>query len=271
MKKIQDFFAQFPVFTTKEFREYFGLSEEKSTLHNRLRQYVKQKKIIRIRQSLYYVVPAGQDAEHLKTDPYLILSKLGEDSIVAYHSALELLGYAHSTFFKYFYLSIKDKPVFSLQGAEYISVQLPKAFTSSTFQFGTEIIYREGMPIMVTGRERSFVDCFDRPGYAGGYEEIYRSIQKFPYLSFEVLFEYLTILGKKVLFAKVGFFLEQHKEKFYVDDQFLSALEKQKPSNPVYFSSRQKPGKLVKRWNLVVPEIVINEGWNELWQFQEEK
>ncbi len=79
----------------------------------------------------------------------------------------------------------------------------------------------------------------------GGIEEVYRCIEKYPYLDFDEIEIYLKSLGKKVLYAKVSFFLEQHKEKFFVEDKLLNKLLKNKPDSIIYFDSMRRKGKLI--------------------------
>ena len=71
------------------------------------------------------------------------------------------------------------------------------------------------------------------------------------------------MLNKKVLYAKVGFFLQQHKDQFYAEEELFKKLKEKKPASTVYFDSERKKGKLIKEWNLIVPEIVIKRGWEE--------
>jgi len=130
--------------------------------------------------------------------------------------------------------------------------------------FGVEEKYYHQLSIKFTNRERTFVDCLDRPEHGGGIEEVYRCIEKYPYLNFKEILEYLDMLNKKVLYAKVGFFLQQYKEQFYVEEELLKKLKEKKPASTVYFDSKRKKGKLIKEWNLIVPEIVIKRGWEEL-------
>jgi len=62
----------------------------------------------------------------------------------------------------------------------------------------------------------------------------------------------------------VGFFLEQHRGALMVEDQNLEALHVLAPAQARYLDSRREPGKLVKGWNLIVPERVLNRAWAEV-------
>ena len=65
----------------------------------------------------------------------------------------------------------------------------------------------------------------------------------------------------RILFAAVGWFLESYREHFFVPDDFLSRLEARRPASPQYLPRRGRTegegGRLVPRWNLILPEGVL--------------
>jgi len=76
--------------------------------------------------------------------------------------------------------------------------------------------------------------------------------------------EYARKLGSALTAARVGFFLEQHREPLMVEDSHLDALRALAPSQPRYLDSKRESGKLVPGWNLVVPEKILNCTWAEV-------
>jgi hypothetical protein len=61
------------------------------------------------------------------------------------------------------------------------------------------------------------------------------------------------------------FALEQHKEQFMVDERHLDILCKLKPKQPHYMDkNKNKPCKLISKWNLIVPIEIIERGWAEV-------
>jgi hypothetical protein len=62
----------------------------------------------------------------------------------------------------------------------------------------------------------------------------------------------------------VGFFLDQHREDLFVEEQHLRTLREHAPRQPRYLDRNREAGRLVKPWNLVVPERVINRSWSEV-------
>ena len=49
-----------------------------------------------------------------------------------------------------------------------------------------------------------------------------------------------------------------------VEDSHLDALAQRGTNEPRYFDPGRQPGKLVPRWNLVVPEQVLSRSWGEV-------
>jgi predicted transcriptional regulator of viral defense system len=123
---------------------------------------------------------------------------------------------------------------------------------------------RQGLPVRVTGPERTLVDVLDRPDLAGGWEEAWRSLEAVEYFDASVVVEYCRLLENSTLAAKVGFFLELHRDALSVDDRTLTALESMRPAGPHYaFDARGQESRFVRRWNLVVPETLITRAWEE--------
>jgi len=75
---------------------------------------------------------------------------------------------------------------------------------------------------------------------------------------------YTRALGSALTAARVGFFLEQHRDALMVEGQHLEALHGLAPAQARYLDARREPGKLVKDWNLVVPERVLDRSWAEV-------
>jgi hypothetical protein len=83
------------------------------------------------------------------------------------------------------------------------------------------------------------------------------------YFDLRAIEAYALLLRSAVTVARVGFFLEQHREAWMVEEAFLLALSRHVPAQPRYFSPRREPGRLVGRWNLIVPEDVLQRRWEE--------
>jgi len=261
--KYKEFFRVHPVFTLDEFRNAIKNKDIKSG-YSSLKYYMNTGKVRSIKKGLYYVIPEGRSPEKFEPDRIHIASRLSQESVLGFHTALEVMGYGHSVFHRFFYYSSERKRKFNFKGDEFICVKTPESLKKKGLEFlGVDEDYSRNLSVEFTNRERTLVDCLNSPEYGGGIEEVYRSVEKYSSLNFEKLLKYLYARDKKVLFTRVGFFLEQHKEQFYVEKEFLDKLHKEQQSSIVYFDSKRKKGKLVKAWNLVVPEYVIEKEWEE--------
>lgn len=259
----KDFFNKHPVFTIEEFRSAFK-KKKATSVYDNLKYYLKKGRIHNMKRGLYYVIPEEILPNKFQPNSILLASRLSKEAVIAFHSSLEIMGYGHSLFHRFFYYSSFRKRNFSFKGDEFISVKIPQKLKEKKLEMlGVEEKYYHNLIVKFTNRERTLVDCLDRPEYGGGIEEVYRCIEKYPYINFEEILNYLESLEKSILYAKVGFFLQQHREQFYVEEELLRKLKKKKPAAIVYFGSQREKGRLIKEWNLVVPEIVVERGWEE--------
>jgi len=119
--------------------------------------------------------------------------------------------------------------------------------------------------VRVTSLERTLVDVLDTPRYGGGWEEIWRSLESVGFFDLDAVTEYVLRLDSAVTVARVGFFLEQHRDEFMVEERHLARLQPHAPSQPMYLErSKRESGRLLRRWNLVVPEWALNRAWAEV-------
>ena len=266
----QSFFRTHPVFTTEEFEGFIRArgSTNAQTRRNLLQYFHRQRTIINVRRGLYCSVPPGTDPESCPVDSYLLASKLAPDAVIAHHSALELHGRSYSVQNRVIFMS-KRYPaghIFKFRGIRFQSIKPPSALVRARREH-VEIaaIDRSGHDVRVTTLERTFVDVLDRPKLAGGWEEVWKSLESIPSLNLEKVLAYSTLLSRKKTIAVVGYFLEQHSRELMVDDSLLNKLAQRRPAQPTYLdrSSSQKSGRLISRWNLIVPQEVIERGWEE--------
>jgi predicted transcriptional regulator of viral defense system len=268
MTSLNEFFTENPVFTVEEVDHFLrdrGGPTSSQTRKNLLQHHRKQGRIVSIRRGLYASIPPGSDPRAYPVDRFLVASRLTGDAVIAYHSALEFHGSAYSVHeARVTYLTGRSKGgAFSWRGITYQPVQQPAAVAAKGCeQLGTEEVDRRGLPVRVTTLERTLVDIFDRPALGGGWEENWRSLELISYLNIPVLLEYVRVLDNATTAAKVGLFLELHRESLGVTDEDLAQLERAAPKQPVYLErGKRESGKLIARWNLVVPQRVLRGDW----------
>ncbi len=261
-----EFFATHPMFTRNEFViEYTkGGRRSKFTADNLLAQHVAGGRLLRVRRGLYATVPNGVPSDQVEVDPYLMSTKLAEGAVVAYHAALQFHGRAYSMWSRFPYLAWRNQHSFRFRGMEFFSVLFP-AKIRKLKDAGGQILEQRyaGGVVRVTTLERTMVDVLDSPTYGGGWEEIWRCLESVEFFDLDAVVAYALRLGSALTIARVGFYLEQHREALLVEDHYLDRLRKRAPLQPRYLGSKRESGKLVSGWNLVVPERVLQRDWEE--------
>lgn len=265
--KPKAFFARHPVFRLDEFRPAQLASGQRSPAGTAsvLKQHVAAGHLINVRRELYAVVPPTADAATFRVDPFLLASRLTDDAVIAYHAALQLLGVAHSLSNRITYLTRHRARPFRFQDLEFVPVRAPAALREQEdLGGGIREERRQSLVVRVTGHERTLVDVLDAPELGGGWEEIWRSLEAIEFVDLDFVVDYALRLGSALTIARVGFFLEQHRATLLVEDRHLEALQARAPNRPIYFERRARGGKLVRRWNLIVSDLVRTRAWAEV-------
>ena len=266
--KLNRFFARNPVFTVAELDQF--LAEEGTgnrwTRKALLAHHRRQGHVAPVRRGLYAVVPPGSTPRTSPVDPYLLASKAATGAILAYHTAMEFHGKAHSVFRQFYYLATRKSAPFSLRAFQFRSLLHPKALRDKhKEEFEVTKGERAGVDVRVTSLERTLVDLLDRPDLGGGWEEIWRSLESVEFYDLDRVVEYVKLLSNSTTTAKVGFFLDQHRDELMVEDRHLDPLRALRPANPHYLDRRKREsGHVVADWGLVVPKEILDRSWAEV-------
>lgn len=257
------FFAENPVFSHGDFvAALVARGRTRSTANNLLALHLASGRLLRVKRGLYAVCTPGVEPAAAEVDPYLVASKLQHDAVVAYHAALQFHGKAYSLWRKYHFLTKKRARPFTFRGQDFVPVQAPVKLRRLTdFGGGVLKIRHAGSLARVTSLERTLVDVLDAPDKGGGWEEIWRSLEMVEFFDLDAVFAYVRSLGSAIAAARVGFFLDQHREPLMVEEKHLNEFRALAPAQPRYFDPGREPGKLVPAWNLVVPERVLKRNW----------
>jgi len=253
-----------PSFTSLEVKELFPNTGAR-TRDSLIAYHTKRGHLLRVRRGLYATVPTGLKQDDFSPDPYILASKMAPDAILAYHSALELHGKAHSTFERIFFLSKAHLRPLEFRSLKFVRVAPQKALVASGSEnCAVMSIDRSGVSVRVTSLERTMVDVLDRPELGGGWEEIWQSLEGVEFFDLDEVVKYALLLDNATTVAKVGFYLEQHRESLMVEDGHLAQLKGERPMQPHYMErGNRASGRFVKEWNLVVPAQVIDRSWEE--------
>ncbi len=251
--KPAEFLHTHAIFSREEFAAAMGLRgpSAPATLTKHLQNWRRDGRLHAVRRGVYVRLASGQGPSDVSVDPLVLASRLTADATLAYHTALEALGYAQSAFERLHFLTWSKSRPLRFQGRDYVPVRPRERLRRVKDSFVVQL-ERSGLTVRATSLERTLVDVLDRPDLAGGMEEVWRSLGAVEAVDFAVLAQYEELVSRPVLTARLGFVLESHARRWLTPSQLLAALEAKRPAGPVYLERRQ-PGRLVRRWNLIVP------------------
>ena len=263
--KVQDFFNKNPVFRHEAFVAFLESigSRRTKTREALLAYHVKAGHLLRLRRALYAVVPRGFTPEDYPVDPYLLAGHLTVDAVLSHHSALQFHGKAYSVHHRFTYFTRNARRPFVFRGQEFVAIPFSRVLLTQQVElFGVTTERHAGGDVRVTSLERTLVDVLVRPDLGGGWEEVWRSLESVEYFDLEQVTDYTLKLRSATAVAKVGFFLEQHRDALMVEESYLACLRKYAPKQPRYLErSNRTAGKLVPAWNLIVLPAVLDRAW----------
>jgi predicted transcriptional regulator of viral defense system len=259
--KTSEFFATHPVFSLDEAARALAPPRGRSGAVERLKHHLESGNVKLVARGLYAVVPAGTRAGRFMPDPFLVAAAARPDAVFSHHSALELLGVAHSAWRECTLYTPRRRRTLPLGGITIRFLDDPEPLrTESGRHMATRMVERRGRMLETTGRERTLVEGFRRPALAGGLEELVRSASAFPTLDLDLLQDVLRRYDRANLWAATGWFLERFRRTFHVPDRLLERIERHRPGSPQYLERGRRGGRLAPRWNLILPEILERPG-----------
>ncbi len=245
---VRTYLEEHPVFTLDEFRGELGSGH---SAYNLLTRAVRQGLAVRVMRGVY-VSRAGRYSKE-EPDPYLVAAATSPEAVMVYHSALELHGLAHSPSRRVQFTATGATPGFTYGDFEFRRYSLPRTVSPADAVTSTTLVSRPGGVVRVTTRERTLVDCVNRPDLAGGLEEMARSLAALPYVDATKILAYLKELASPTAVARTGWFLEQRAREWYVSEDALAEMRTMLGKGPYYLSRSNEAGTWVAPWRLYLP------------------
>ena len=248
MNKYLNLAFKMRIFRLSDFVDKTGMTI--SSASTTLNRWKKAGVVYKIRRDLYCVKnPVGNiPAVH----KFEIAGKISNTSFLSYHSALEYHGIGHQIFNVVMVAGKAAFRSFSFDDCDYQSyvtkIGINGVITSSA-----------NPNIRVTDLERTFVDCIDRVGRAGGAEEIFHCFEGLYEMDFLKIERYLNIYNKVCLYKKVGYVAERLKENVDVPADFVAKCREIGKATVSNFSTTEKCDVFIKEWNLYIPKIIVKE------------
>jgi len=141
-----------------------------------------------VARGIYAVVPPEVNLARFLPDPFLTAVAVRADAVFSHHSALELLGAAHSVWNQVTLYTEKRRRSLRLNGSILRFMEHPGAIRSIIPKdFGTRRVERREKILIATGPERTLVEGFRRPALVGGLEELINSAGGFSTIDLDLL------------------------------------------------------------------------------------
>ena len=265
----ETFLAIEPVFTGSELAAFLaghGVTHPVEEARRLEERWVRAGRVVAVRPDLFAVVSDGIDPARFQPMPSLVATRMAPDAVVSHHLALDFWGISYSLWFDAVYSATDPAPPMVYGAMYYRGVRFPQRLIESGSQhFGVvEQTYADGT-VRVTTMERTLVDVLADPDYGGSWDEIYLSVTRADTIDVEAVAAYCQLRdGGPALRAKVGFFLDQHRELWGIT---AGDLDQFRPPGPrakkfVFDTFPRKRTHYVEDWNLVVPVEVVERQWD---------
>lgn len=233
------------VFSLSEASQILGI--ENKQIRKLLSDLVKKGWLRRIEKGKYLLIPLTVDSNKPYTEnQFIIASKLVDPYYIGLWSMLNYYGYTEQMMNTVFIASPKRKKDFLLSGVNYkfVKINLRKMFGI------TEIKINE-MPIKVSNKEKTLIDCLDHPEYCGGISEVVKGIWNArDEIDFPRLLDYTKKIGNTTVAKRLGYLLEILELDKRTDIKNLKkAIGK---GFSLLDPLRPKKGQYNSRWNLLV-------------------
>ena len=245
------FFSVNPVFRRAEYAAAVGRHTQDRVVTAMLAQHLQAGNIRRIARGVFASVPKHADAATWPVDRFLAASRLRQSGTIAYHSALELHGYAYTEGHDVQVIAQGEPGLFETDGLACRFVRPPRGFTPPD---GVVAVDRLGQEVRVTTIERTIADLFDRYDLAGGAEELFNSLDLVIRIDALMLVRYVRAFGKATAAGTAGFWLEREQRRLGVPDAAIDALRTVMPGQPRYaLGAKSGQGKSARGWNVILP------------------
>ncbi len=161
--------------------------------------------IERIEKGKYLIIPLGSEKGKYTLHEFVIGSYLVEPSAISYWSALHYYGMTEQIPSTVFVQTParKKKSLMNIFGLNYRIVRIK----NEKF-YGLRKEWIEEMPVNITDKEKTIIDCLDKPQYSGGIIEVAKAL-KTGLLDHERLSEYALKIDNFAVVRRLGYLCDR--------------------------------------------------------------
>lgn len=191
--------------------------------------------IERIEKGKYLIIPLESEKGKYTLNEFVIASYLVEPSAIAYWSALHYHGLTEQIPRTVFIQTPvrKKKNVQEIFGMQYQIVRIQE----EKF-FGVKQEWIDDTQVGITDKEKTIIDCLDKPHYAGGIVEVAKALQD-PSLDRARLAEYAQKINNFAVIRRLGYLCDRNgmtldlplppSKKYLLLDPTMPETEKRDP------------------------------------------
>jgi len=174
-----------------------------------LRQLADQGWVARVQRGLYITVPLeAEDSDTWSADPWTIAATALGPGYVGGWTALHHWDLTDQIFSTTVFITTRR---ISRRQRTIGQAQLELRHRSTSALFGTRRVWRDGVPVPVSDRERTLVDCLDDPSLGGGLRHTTEALVAYADgddVSWPRVIDYGDRLGNRTVFKRLGYLAE---------------------------------------------------------------
>lgn len=161
--------------------------------------------IERVEPGKYIVIPLGAEKGKYTLHEYVIGSLLVNPCIISYWSALNYYGFTEQIPTTVFIQSTarKKQQKINIFGVDYKIIRLKKEKI-----FGTKKEWFEDTKVAITDKEKTIIDCLDKPQYSGGIIEVAKALNTKNY-NVKKLVKYSQKISNTGVIRRLGYLCEK--------------------------------------------------------------
>lgn len=234
------------IFTIQDLKKYGGPAKKVSY------SLTKKKWILKLKKGLFVIVPldvgvAGASAYAVQN--FLIPPCLVKEYYIGYGSALNYHGFSEQLLREVIVATNHAKKPVQLIDSKITFVHLKnKKF------FGIEKIKMDGKEVRIANKEKTIIDCLEKPQFCGGIEEVAKAIHfNFEELNVKKLITYAEKMNNSCVLKRLGYLLEKLKG---------ISIKVELSKNYCWLNPlRKKKGKYNNKWKIIINGKINPHAW----------
>jgi predicted transcriptional regulator of viral defense system len=223
-------------------------ASKESAIKELLSDMTKRGLLMRLKESVYYIIPYEQNSKSFMPDWHVIAENLVRDAdhYIGYYSALQIHNLITQP-------SLKEQIVVSKQMRPSVikikNVSFQFIYHNPNHFFGAKKQWIDNFnKVQCSDLEKTIVDCLFKPDYAGGIVEIAKAIYASKNkIRFVTLLDYIKKFKSQAVIKRLGFLLELLE----IDNSIIERLQKMKNASYALLDTElPRSGKMNSRWSI---------------------